>query len=480
MFGRRNTLRVAIAGAVLLIAVTQTDIASGQSGDALPKPATDEGVSMEELINSEMPYWVGFRSQLGFDTSENIIRELALSRRGAESVVEWSVPLSGDETAELDRRIRLQEEAGLATDHLKKIESFGGLYIDHHAGGYVQLNFTDMPSAIERAEVESLFDTPKSLRFRLVERSLAELREAQSAVVAAELSPVTMVAVDVIANELVVGTHDRSSVDDSTHATSEDNALRSTLESIVDLPFTIEYAAPYDDACVNRSDCGSSPDEFRGGLHTDSVSNSPCTAAFQAGDTVGNAYLISAGHCEVGQNQGDDVSIGGQPSDSTNHYIVGTNTNQQGSDADAVLIGIAAADVNNWIYKNHQRKTWEIRQIKQTTNYAANSVVCMAGRTIGNHRCGTVTNDSATITSNQTGIQIIDVVRWQFFWPGNHSSLGGSSGSPVYVNRKAMGVHKGVYSLTYEHESGVTVASVAFSKIQNVQDALGVTVRTTP
>lgn len=173
---RRNRFRLPISlWAVLTLALF---------GVILPSPRTvaaegEDPTTKLELTASRLDNDVAFRRSLGFRADPGYVRSLYAARRSGQLASSDST--TGTLFTAQEAREWRDREAALraATPIQQKLHdtpdpTYGGLWLDHQAGGLVTVAFT---RDVERREIElrALTTRPDRLRMVRVEHSLAEL-----------------------------------------------------------------------------------------------------------------------------------------------------------------------------------------------------------------------------------------------------------------------------------------------------------------
>ena len=355
---------------------------------------------------------------------------------------DWGVPLTAGESTDLAQRVKVQAELGPLQASLNKLDPaiFGGLYIDQHAGGIVDIALT---RDLDATSMDALVATAPSgarLRFRQVAHSWAELQGLQAAIGKFLGAGVTYVSSDVVNNTVEV------SVDNNPPAALT-TLLAAHRETIVERPGVLSEPT----ICSNRSSCI----PYRAGLFIYRADSSYCTGGFMA--TSGQDYWLTAGHCgTVGTAFfHDQIQVG----------TVGIRSYVSGTNADAEGIGMPGTQ-HNWIYvlSTEMARTVTSRQGHNVD--VVGEAVCQSGYTTG-FWCGTIYNVNGDIQDNN-GV-VLHHMRFASFLDG-----AGDSGGPVFYGNQAKGLIEGQATSLY---CGTYHCSI-YSQIWEVEQALGVTVRT--
>lgn len=194
-----------------------------------------------------------------------------------------------------------------------------------------------------------------------------------------------------------------------------------------------------------------------------------CTSGFVFEIANGNTYLSTAGHCAPNQGSNATVAIGGESSGpaGTYQYIPASNRFFNDSTADVVLVGMANSEASNLVDRSHGTKDHPMTVRQVIDNYPIGSRVCISAKVI-QHRCGTVT-DSSRSTVNTAGIRLLNQVEWQWTDTRNLTSLGGSSGGPLFDGNVALGTHS---RSSISRTGGISTFVMAGSKLGQIQQQL--------
>lgn len=143
--------------------------------DGLPHTA----IRAEEVDERNRPYELHFRETLDFRRDAAYLNSLA--RRPDVSADRWALLLTVEESRELDRRSAIPDKAaGLVDWGDRNPGVFGGLHIDHQAGGTLVVSLTAEATREERAEVVSAGPGDVPLLLREVAHPLLLLKTVQA------------------------------------------------------------------------------------------------------------------------------------------------------------------------------------------------------------------------------------------------------------------------------------------------------------
>lgn len=132
---------------------------------------------LERLIN----YQFSFREELGLPSDPAHIYETAmevLETRQGPRPQDYGLFLSEAESAELAARTASGGTMTELDEWLKDAypEVYGGIYLDHQAGGVVKALFTRLDE-VDQEAIAARFAAPERLQFEVVEHSWAKLHE---------------------------------------------------------------------------------------------------------------------------------------------------------------------------------------------------------------------------------------------------------------------------------------------------------------
>lgn len=236
---------------------------------------------------------------------------------------------------------------------------------------------------------------------------------------------------------------------------------------------------------AQRSNC---PNPLRGGTLGTVARTGPqgqvesvfCTLGFAATATTGLNYILSAGHC---------TPTGWQASWRHNGKTIGIAAGSvEGGNMDALRVLVnntynAASNPNGWytsrwVFANPNAMAYQIRERALPGQIPTSSVICKAGVTT-NEQCGRITSDNsiAWCFSGCTGAPNRYTEQVEVLACADH----GDSGGPIYGRVDAN-------DPLFMHAIGLQTIFAGFGcfagvtwgpRIRNVENALGVVVRTT-
>lgn len=390
-----------------------------------------------------------FRAELGFDRRAE---HLDAVRADPSSVVVEGMRFSRSEARELRQRIAAGEEINaLANRHLAGArQTFGGVYLDHAAGGVMTVLVTSGASR-HRAVLAARTAHPARLRVREVRYSLAALEAAQrrvheaSAALRRSGTEVVLSSIDVRRNRVttVVG--------------GPVEPARRALGTLVPAGMldVVGGTARLTAVCSQGLLCRTESPPFDGGTDIESVDPLRfCTLGFvgHQGSSV-QSYVLSAGHC------GARNSVWAQQT--TPIGVVSANSFRGTSLADAMAIPIAAELGRGYVKRSHNPPAFRaITGRERTSDDYIGKPTCAFGiRTA--LKCGTITT--------RTAIARFDSVTLKYQRIASRPCGPGDSGAPNYYNGRAQGITS--FSVSYSNG----VRHCGYSHIGNVLTALGLT-----
>ncbi|MEW5990657.1 MAG: hypothetical protein AB1736_04825 [Chloroflexota bacterium] len=231
-----------------------------------------------------------FRQMFGLDADLGLIQRAAIS--SDYSAVNYGVPLTSAEEAELGRRVQVEQDSHGAAAFGRQQATWGGYYFDQLARGAPVFLFTAGVESM-RSQLEKLLPPGTDFRVEHVTRPLSMLQETQEAIVSAygELRasgiPITSTGLDIIGNRVVVG------IDGIT----DEAQKRITREFGSYIQFKDSPPAQ-SDACP-VSVCR----PMKGGIKITGADGFSCTSGFVVRRALDNSYaILTAGHCLWVQN----------------------------------------------------------------------------------------------------------------------------------------------------------------------------------
>lgn len=366
---------------------------------------------------------------------------------------DWSVS-----QAEAEERIDRQDEVSRLAEYLadKYPSAYSGMWIDQAGGGDVMVAVVTPGIATESAP---LFDLESVVKEVPAVRTWKELEAITTSIGETVLSRHLQMdtAIDIQGNQVDV----TMPVDANTEERDFAEELRRWYGEAVEIR-SGDVRQWFDDAC---SDTACDP-PIRGGPQVVGTGN--CSTGFVMKNAGGALRILTAAHCSPNAN-------GKFKHNAT--VIGGTINSQDSGQVDARTIGfdnVSFWNPKRWVF--HQTfASFPANPSYTITSRVANSgivlytYVCRTGYN-SNTRCGSIEYLGAN-SGNNTNVPLVLVC-----------AVGGDSGGPFYdySAHKAYGTHIGS---TYEGacpDPNFPTEYSAFSPIQSIENALSVTVLTTP
>lgn len=346
----------------------------------------------------------------------------------------WGVPLSPDEIAELDRRLKVRAAFQPLLELAIELPEYAGAYTDHDRGGLPILltsNLEAFLSAIEASRQANV-----EFEIREVEYSLLELEAAQDLIdeatpdLRATGTQIVSTGLDILANRVQVGVH----------------GLRADTQIVIFDAFgpivtTVEDAPGEADACVSMNNCW----PMKGGLRIHATVNGlPCTGGFIAARSDnGKLGIVTAGHCLAHANpSGPDYwGHANSPTAAQNFGEERLHTWHDGSLADVGFIVFDQETIDqlgapNALHYLDPAGNGTVIAVQSNGSQLPNDAVCRMGwgtwdLTSGQGRtCGQVRSViDQTRPSCLTATNCRDI---KHQWEVNFDSVAGDSGGPVY------------------------------------------------
>lgn len=376
-----------------------------------------------------------YRLEMGLNAEEEYIQEININSVDNNSKEKHGIYLTDKELYEIETRITKQNEK---IPEIKKHISnsslapyFAGIYIDQAKGGEINIGFKksekDMSNLLN--EIKRIYNNDKKVKIFTAKNSYGELNELNKKIVLnkKELKEEGLNIISVSSN------FKNQTVNIGINPLTEKSVAR-----LNDL-FGKTRITVFEETTEGKED-SSRYDQFRplmGGIILEGLK---CTGGFSST----GSYYITAGHCGL---VGDTVNQGG--------LKIGTITKVANSGSvDAALIKV---DNTSWLSNDLYVESPRDRNITDwQAEYEENEgdYVCQAGYKTG-YSCGTVKSTYYSIREHHN------------MTLASYTRNGGDSGAPVFNGNQLRGIHEGYSSL-----------GSVYSQIDNVQYALGISVRT--
>jgi len=389
---------------------------------------------------TDLQYALKFRTEFGLNTDPSLI--LATFGSPAYSSQEFGLPLSADETKDLNGRIAVEGRLAALVRAAEADAAFGGIYVDQADGGAVVVEVVGDPaSAATRLQAD--IPAGATLKVKRVGRSYGQLQALQERIAAdmnglrEEGIAVQTVGIDPKANLVLVGLQPYTSGAAAELARRYGAAIEVTAED----PFTLT-------TCTGVDNCS----QYAGGIHIytwiNPTTTGNCTSGFIGRRTTNPAsnelYYITAGHC-LAQTTGIGAAWQqNMPGEAT----IGTASNYQfysGMSADVGVIKLAngTATPKNLMFAAPSGPTRLILASQSNANQQVGNIVCRSGYRSNNSVCGTITlRDFSIVVSGYT---------FNHQWRGSVGAIEGDSGGPVYAGYTAYGIESTANSSAFNY-----------------------------
>lgn len=191
----------------LFVAVTTAPALTGtvHAGPVATEYPTDLGSSVDLSSPNDA---ASFRRDVGLRSDDGWVSRVAAS---ADASLTWGVPLTPDESQELDRRFDIQQHQADVAKYLEDNPAFAGMWIDQKARGEVVISWTGDGTDTLASEVAKRLPASATVRFEAADFTARELEAARAQVESfwQSASGVTMgitsLGADVAANRTVIG-----------------------------------------------------------------------------------------------------------------------------------------------------------------------------------------------------------------------------------------------------------------------------------
>lgn len=240
---------------------------------ANPMSQTDEALAVAAALHFRAGF--GLSTDLSHVTS--LVQDPAANRK-------YSVALSADEVAELDRRMVIQNALEPLVDYARLFpDTFGGLHVDQEAGGVIYFGFT--AGLAERSQaIQAMAPPGADIRFVPVERAETELDELVTVILGDQAHQASL---EIRVHD--VGTNipeNRVEIFVEPYSSEIAAALEQRYEQDVHI---LPGTAPKVTACASRDNCHP---PVRAGVSNDWG----CSVGFGVVED-GYRRLLTAGHC---------------------------------------------------------------------------------------------------------------------------------------------------------------------------------------
>ncbi len=343
-----------------------------------------------------------FRTELGFDSSAETIKNIYLSQKK----LRYGVVMADQELQELNKRKELIDRGKKIRDELltkQYADNFGGMYFDHLLNnGTLRIGIVDLPNHMEQTvQIGNYFDSVDHVDFFNVAYPIALLQSVQE-----QLYELSSKQVHRISYSEISIPHNKIQV----YLTPENADLMNVIKG----KFNPDYFVFNIDAknIVENTSRTSAYNPLWGGIKivNTTIGGGICTGAFSAKDSGGGYYYLTAGHCGA---VGDTFTQGGN--------TIGTVDSTYGTGGfgvDVLMIGISSSEASSSVYDENANFNNELAVSgwESIGGGVVGETVCFSGVTTNQVVCGTLVGIGAygQRTSSITTV------------------AGGDSGSPVY------------------------------------------------
>lgn len=326
----------------------------------------------------------------------------------AKAQAEWGVAMTETELASVDLQARMafaQSVAVAVLPQAQSLDTYAGAYIDQANDGSLVILLTSRDEEAEQ-KLRSLLPAPtRSIEFREVPTSYAQLeaamREAWSADVEQAIgAKVVKTAIDERGNQVRVWVEGRA----------PDQASEDKAQAGLGVRISVNTGSIEDPAvCNSRDDCHT---PMRAGIRIVNNANKGCSMGFMI-SKGSDPQFMTTGHCSF--NSGTSWSH-------TGYGPVGAvlETEYQNNRWDIMRVAMPDNEATNRIYA-------EVRRVQGRRDPIQGEAVCASlGRTDA-LACGTIA-DADVAYNDGNGLHIVNATDLTGI-----NIQGGDSGSPVYV-----------------------------------------------
>jgi hypothetical protein len=335
--------------------------------------------------------------------------------------LDWGVPLSATEAAEMARRGELVSELGPARQFAADQADYAGSYFDNLAGGIPVFMFTGDPE-LHRADLIASLPPKTEFRIEQAARTMVEIEKTRASIDAAWDTlkrnglDIRLTGLDDVRNGVVVGVG------------SDTDTAASALAQFGDGIFVRREGAIEPDACVDRTNCGS---PMKGGIQITYTSTRWCTSGFMGKVRNSNPIglrVLTAGHCiELNGGVGASwyqhgVRIGA--ADMERWY--------NGTTADIGSIATGEPGDKNTFYASSATDIRHVSGFEPVNSQLIGDTVCRGGAKTG-YLCGSI--HLRDVTRDVDGKSV------QHSWEVDFDASPGDSGAPYFLGNTAYGIH---------------------------------------
>lgn len=382
------------------------------------------GASVERLINADR----FMRSGLGFNDSVAHVKSLYFDPSLTTRNRAYGAVLTPAEETELRVRLKLQEDGPKIEQYVSQhslIAVFGGIYLDHQAGGLLTVGFT-RDAELHSAALTELVANPGRFRVVTVSKTLEELQariteiQAEEGTLFALGFDLTWSETDTKLNQVRI-----KGVEVSSKGCASASARYPDVDLICGVApqkmFTQQVSSPLNAA----RNADSSP--WTPGIPIENTGEGTCTLGFSLRLNGAGEYLSTAGHC-VGDVIDDIIRHAGS---AIGEVWAKKVRPDPGGDMAAIRVTNGVSR-NGVVYKEYP----DIGLVNSVRSREAQQgwTVCMSGGQTFHH-CGTVvsTNAQVDLPSGTGGLRRwTDIVSVRGDTDQNPAAPG-DSGAPVWI-----------------------------------------------
>lgn len=393
-----------------------------------------------------------FRAEVGLDDSDAHIAEVHGRETAGDRTIneDFAVPLTADETSELDARTRtVTDDKSIVEQYFSTgaADQFAGMYMDHANGGKLHVLTTGDPDRVS-ADLRSRVKHPDRLLVSGGQNTSADIRRTYDYVsihmadYAKEDVVITSVIVDEPGDTVVVGL-----------STDLDAGRRRIAEDVPSGSFRVERAA----APSPTGSTSTKAPPMAGGLIITDTSSSPnevCTSgALGVRSTVPTTYYaLAAGHC--GRTADNFV----QGTYQVGHLDLRSTTNY---DVERTPLATQSQH-SNLIYLS-STSTRSILSSQSQNADTVGDLECFSGIQEP-WSCGTLQSKTASYSYYDSWNVYFSLVNQRI---ASVAGAGGDSGAPVFLSNQLTGIMDAVIT------SGTYAGSIGYNQAYDVVAALG-------
>ncbi len=369
-----------------------------------------------------------FRETAGFRSDEDFVRG-TFADHSTFPDLQYGVPLSEAEAAEIGRRIAIQLAVDPVIEYASHLDGYAGVYMDQQRGGMPVFMVAGQDRQAWVADLAERM--PPGVDYDLVEvgHARAELEQLKHTIwgergeLARAGIDIQSAGLDIRNNQVLVGVNGLTEVAD-TELQSRYGPV-GTVEEEIDAHL---------DACLSRIDCW----PMKGGIkiYEQVNTSSICTSGFVVRRQGTSTYrMLTAGHClalatgglnSMWRHSGTDIGTGR------------TETYGNLSNADAGLIAMSApSGPDNLLFGVSENDIRTVGGYVTTSSQNVGDYLCRSGRTTG-FWCGNLTLEDR--------VKDVDGTAIEHQWVDNFDASPGDSGAPYFTTSGGVTLAWGIHS----------------------------------